>query len=162
MMNTWSTMPPPGIDPHVWNEAVTVAYNAHGNVCYSPDAVPLEEMRRLREDMETKSQGPINLDTLDWLWTRLAYTGPHGLKYSTQMRPLGDEMRDAVIARTLPTGSRLQPSRDHFLIASFPPLTQIANGTNHPLPRTENALSAQMHPIWEGFSKPVRSGEVAN
>jgi hypothetical protein len=103
IMTDWRSYPPPGVDPHDWNEAITIVYNAHGNVCYLPDEVPLEEMRRLREDMETKSQGPINLDTLDWLWWRLGQTGPHGAKYA-----------------------------------------------------------AQMHPIWEGFSEPVRSSVIEN
>jgi hypothetical protein len=120
IMTDWGTTPPPGVDPHVWNEAVTVAYNAHGAVCYLPDRVSLEEMRRLREDMETKSQGPINLDTLDWLWTRLGQTGPHGLQYTTQMRPHWDEMRDGVISHTLPASSRLQATSNHFRIASLP------------------------------------------
>jgi len=97
-VDSWRENPPAQIDRHIWQEVVTTVHNALGNVCFTPNEISIEEMRRLRAEVETKSREPITAETLDWLWWRLGKTGPHGAKYVTQMQPLWDETREALRA----------------------------------------------------------------
>src|SRR3954468_14531783 len=50
----WEGRPPPRIDAHHWEGAWVVAYNGFGNVCFSPDHVSLQEMQRLKADIQAK------------------------------------------------------------------------------------------------------------
>jgi hypothetical protein len=98
IVESWQA-PPADADPVQWGAAWETAYNAVGNVCFTPEQVNPEEMVRLREDVERRNQKPVNLETLAWLWSRLAQTGPHGNDYITRMQPLWDE---AVAASATP------------------------------------------------------------
>ncbi len=42
---------------------------------------------RLRDDLARRFAGPIDRDTLTWIWDRLARTGPHGTRYVERFRP---------------------------------------------------------------------------
>lgn len=60
---------------------------AFANVCYSPGHVTLSELKQLNDDLGTKLQGSVDMQTVDWIWQRLAATGPHGAQYSAQFEP---------------------------------------------------------------------------
>ena len=60
---------------------------AYGNVCFSPDHVSLAELKRLNEDVRLKLETNVDLDTADWIWRRLAETGPHGAQYVAKFEP---------------------------------------------------------------------------
>jgi hypothetical protein len=95
-VNSWRDNAPAQIDRHIWQEVVTTLYNALGNVCFTPNEISIDEMRRLRAEVEGKSREPITVETLDWLWWRLGKTGSHGAEYIRQMQPLWDEAREAL------------------------------------------------------------------
>jgi hypothetical protein len=52
--------------------------SAYYHTCMVHDGIPVPELYRLRDDIRLKSEGPVGLDTLDWLLDRLAKTGPVG------------------------------------------------------------------------------------
>jgi hypothetical protein len=72
---------PPGMSPSVWECAWEWTSTAYGNVCFSEEHVRIEEMYRLRDELIPKLRGPIDPQTLVWIWARLAQTGPHGKRY---------------------------------------------------------------------------------
>lgn len=72
---------PNTINPSVWDCARGAVKTAYANICFSPEHTSTAEMYRLRDDLEVKLQGPIDLETLRWLWARLGQTGPHGKQY---------------------------------------------------------------------------------
>lgn len=80
-----------GVSPTVWECAQVWTVTAYGNVCFSPEHVATAEMYRLRDDLERKLAGPVDLDTLTWIWDRLARTGPSGKRYVERFRPLLEE-----------------------------------------------------------------------
>lgn len=93
VVETWRA-PPADADPARWEAAWQTAYNAVGNVCFTPEHITREELTCLREDVERQDQLPLSFDTLAWLWSRLAQTGPHGQEYITRMQPLWDEVEE--------------------------------------------------------------------
>lgn len=96
IVEVWQRQPPPGVDGHVWQEVCKLGGIAVGNVCFTPRHVSLEEIEALRADVAAKDAAPIDADTLQWLWDRLAATGPHGQRYTRRMQPMWDEAMDAV------------------------------------------------------------------
>lgn len=91
IVETWRTTPPEA-DPDYWEAGWGTVYNALGNVCFTKDHVSQEEMEKLYQDVKAKDAEPNSWDRLEWLWYRLAKTGPHGRKYIDQMQPLWDEV----------------------------------------------------------------------
>jgi hypothetical protein len=87
----WEGRPPLGIDEHRWQETWGLAYNGYGNVCFTSNHVSLQEMKRLKADIQEKMQQPATMARLRWFWDRLGETGPHGKQYIKQMTPLMDE-----------------------------------------------------------------------
>ena len=45
-------------------------------------------MKRINNDLDTKLQGNVDIDTVDWIWHRLAATGPHGAQYVAKFEPI--------------------------------------------------------------------------
>jgi hypothetical protein len=43
-------------------------------------------MYRLREDLEVKLKGNVDLGTLRWIWHRLGDTGPYGKRYTERYK----------------------------------------------------------------------------
>ena len=78
---------PENLDSKVWEEAVGWAITAHANVCFSESHVPIDELRRFRADLEKRLDGEVDLATVDWIWQRLAETGPHGRQYREKFEP---------------------------------------------------------------------------
>jgi len=75
------------VSPAVWECASDWTITAYGNICFSPEHVETAEMYRLRDELNGKLGGFIDLDTLIWIWDRLAKTGPHGKQYIERYRP---------------------------------------------------------------------------
>jgi hypothetical protein len=82
---------PKGVDAAVWACAHRWTVTAYGNVCSSPEYVPAAEMDRLRDDLDRKLSGNVDVDTLAWIWDRLAQTGPYGSRYVERFRPQFEE-----------------------------------------------------------------------
>ncbi len=80
---------PSGTSSTEWDVASEWAVTAYHNVCFSADHVRLDELRRFRVDVEAKCspQAEIRITTIDWIWQRLAETGPHGKQYVGRFRP---------------------------------------------------------------------------
>ena len=72
---------PEGVSPELWDFKVTWASIAFCNICFSEGHAPYEEMCRLERELDVRLQAPIDLQFFDWLWERLAQTGPHGRRY---------------------------------------------------------------------------------
>ena len=90
VVEKWCT-PPSDVDRDYWEHGWVTVSNAIGNVCFTKDQVPVEEMERLYRDVVAQDDQPHTWQRLEWLWYRLAETGPHGRKYINQMQPLWDE-----------------------------------------------------------------------
>ena len=60
---------------------------AYANVCFSEGHVTLDALKSFVKDVEAKFKGPVDLSTVDWLWERLAATGPHGKQYRERFEP---------------------------------------------------------------------------
>ncbi len=72
---------PPDVPLPVWNEAVGATRTVCVNVCAGPSHINLVEFERFCAELERKLEGPVDLDTLDWIVARLARTGDHGERY---------------------------------------------------------------------------------
>jgi hypothetical protein len=77
---------PVNISERAWEEGVGWTITAHVNVCLSPGHTSYEAMDRYGRDLDEKLNGAVDADTLDWIWDRLAETGPHGKSYTTRFR----------------------------------------------------------------------------
>src|SRR4051794_6873902 len=82
---------PTGISPTEWDCALGWTVTAYCNVCFSPGHVGTPEMYRLRDDLARKLDRRIGVDTLAWIWDRLAQTGPHGKQYVERNLPQFEE-----------------------------------------------------------------------
>lgn len=78
---------PNSINPCTWDCAHTWVINAYCNICFSTEHTSTAEMYRLRDDLEGKLHGRIDLGTLKWIWHRLSETGPHGKRYTEEFEP---------------------------------------------------------------------------
>lgn len=87
---------PADVNQDTWNWATTWAVNAYGNVCYSPEAVSIDELKQFRADLEEQLRGPVDLATVDWIWNRLGRTGPYGLSYQHRFEPEYREVLDGI------------------------------------------------------------------
>lgn len=84
---------PAGIDPQSWENLTTLTDIGFGNVFFSPQHASYTEMLRFQADLEERLRRdkPIRVETLRWIWKRLAETGPHGKDYSERMVLLFEE-----------------------------------------------------------------------
>ena len=78
---------PNSIASGTWDCAHGWVITAYCNICFSPEHTTTAEMYRLREDLEKKLNGKIDLGTLRWTWIRLGETGPHGKQYIERFEP---------------------------------------------------------------------------
>lgn len=78
---------PQGTNPSHWECASSWTVTAYANVCFSEEHVTVEEMHRLRDDLQAKLQEVPSKDMLVWIWDRLARTGPHGREYVARFKP---------------------------------------------------------------------------
>lgn len=72
---------PPAVPKKSWDEATDRVVAAYHNVCFSESHVPFNELVRFNHDAKVKLGGEVDIHSIEWIWTRLAETGPHGRKY---------------------------------------------------------------------------------
>lgn len=70
-----------------WDCAHAWVVTAYCNICFSTEHTTTAEMYRLRDDLDRKLTGPVNLETLKWIWDRLGETGHHGKQYTEHYEP---------------------------------------------------------------------------
>jgi hypothetical protein len=90
---------PPDVDERTWEMASGWAITAYCNVCFSPEHVSHDELRRFRADLEGRLREPVDLATVDWVWDRLGRTGPRGRSYQQRFEPLYRESLEAMRPR---------------------------------------------------------------
>ena len=78
---------PDKVGAKVWEVATGWAITAYENVCFSEEHTSFCELRRFRVDFEKRLAGDVDLATTDWIWQRLAGTGPHGQHYRRKFEP---------------------------------------------------------------------------
>jgi hypothetical protein len=76
---------PGSVPPAVWDCALGETVIAFDNVGMRVGQGDVA--RRLRDDLERKLAGKVDLETLDWIWDRLSESGPHGRRYVGRFRP---------------------------------------------------------------------------
>jgi hypothetical protein len=78
---------PQGVQPSRWKSAVRLTASVHFNAFHLWDPPPIEEAYRLRDEQMPKLRGPVDIQTLDRLWERLARTGVDGKHVADYLRP---------------------------------------------------------------------------
>ena len=81
LVNSLEHRRPSDVEPETWEAASGWTSNAYANICFSPDAVSLSELKRFTADLERELGKQVDLETTAWIWRRLAQTGPHGKQY---------------------------------------------------------------------------------
>ena len=78
---------PVTVPKKTWDDATGWAITAYHNVCFSETHVTLDELVRFNHDARIKLAENIDLHSIDWVWKRLAETGPHGQRYFDKFSP---------------------------------------------------------------------------
>jgi len=86
---------PESVPTKTWDDATGWAITAYHNVCFSETHVTFDELVRFNHDAKMKLAGNVHLISIDWVWERLAETGPHGQRYFEKFEP---EYRSLVYA----------------------------------------------------------------
>lgn len=94
---------PEGVPNPTWEEATGWAITAYANVCFSEEHVTFDELVRFNHDARMELAGDVNMQTIDWVWARLAKTGPHGQRYVDKFEP---EYRSLVYGASSQDSSR--------------------------------------------------------
>ena len=63
---------PQGVSPSTWVRTVNWTTLCQFNVCYGTDRTSIDDLYRLREDLNPKLRGPVDVETLEWMWDRLS------------------------------------------------------------------------------------------
>ena len=79
---------PEKVSVEAWEVALGWTITAYENVCFSESSVRIDELRRFRAEIEKRLAGEVDLSTTDWIWQRLAGTGPQGQLYRKKFEPL--------------------------------------------------------------------------
>jgi len=88
------------VPTETWENATNWATVAYQNICFSDGHVPLKELKEFVHDAEVELNGMVDLNAVDWVWTRLAETGPHGKEYRDDWEP---EYRMTVYGESIET-----------------------------------------------------------
>ena len=86
---------PQGVHPSRWKSAVRLTATVHFNTFHLWHPPPIEEVYRLRAELLPKLRGPVDIQTLDWTWERLARSGVDGKRSRRQTRARIPEMLPA-------------------------------------------------------------------
>lgn len=78
---------PETVPKKTWDDATGWAITAYHNVCFSETHVTFDELVRFNHDARMKLAGNVDLHSIDWVWKRLAETGPHGQRYFDKFEP---------------------------------------------------------------------------
>jgi hypothetical protein len=75
---------PRGVNPAKWKSAVKLTAVAHFNAFHLWHPPPMLELYRLRDELMAKLRGPVDIQTLEWTWARIARTGIDGKRITDQ------------------------------------------------------------------------------
>jgi hypothetical protein len=75
---------PRGVNPANWKSAVKLTAVAHFNAFHLFHPPTIEELYRSRDELMAKLRGPVDLQTLEWTWARIARTGIDGKSITDQ------------------------------------------------------------------------------
>lgn len=78
---------PETIPKKTWEDATGWASISYNNVCFSESHVAFDELVRFNHDARLQLEGNVGLHSIDWVWERLAETGPHGKRYFEIFHP---------------------------------------------------------------------------
>lgn len=92
---------PESVSSKTWNAATGWAITAYVNVCFSREHVAYDQLTRFNREVEERLSGRVDLKTIDWIWTRLSETGPHGQRYVLTFEP---QYREEVYEEKVPGG----------------------------------------------------------
>ena len=87
IVESLQTRCPPNVAPKTWDDATGWAITAYHNICFSAEHVPLESLKRFTHDAEDKLAGRVDLDSVNWVWSRLAECSAHGEHYRDRFEP---------------------------------------------------------------------------
>jgi hypothetical protein len=91
MIDALTTRAPEGVSSAVWTCAVKQTMACQFNVCFASEPAPsAEELYDLREELDRKLLGTVDLKTLEWMWDRYAQMGPAGGHAVRACRPSFD------------------------------------------------------------------------
>jgi hypothetical protein len=71
---------PPGVSPSDWACAVRATVMCQVALCFGDDPISIEDLYRLRADLAPALRGPVDLETLEWIWGRFARTSPEAAR----------------------------------------------------------------------------------
>ena len=78
---------PTNVPANTWDDATAWAMTAYHNICFSAEHVPLESLKDFINDAEDKLAGPVDLNSVDWVWSRLAECSSSGEQYRDRFEP---------------------------------------------------------------------------
>ena len=78
---------PANVPAKTWDDATSWAVTAYHNICFSAEHVSLESLKDFIDDAEDELAGPIDLDSVDWVWSRLSECSPLGEQYRDRFEP---------------------------------------------------------------------------
>lgn len=78
---------PPTITRRQWQNVVSWTLNAHGNCLQFAQNLPQSERDRFLTQLRQRLQGPVELETVDWIWDEIMRLTPNGRRYSDRWRP---------------------------------------------------------------------------
>lgn len=97
--------PPPNVKrPGAWRAAVDQTTTAIGNILHSPTMVDKQRLLQFEQKLKSKLAGPIDVNTILWIWDQLAQFGPFARNYVADYKPITQRYLDSAI-----TGERIRP-----------------------------------------------------
>ncbi|QDV23097.1 hypothetical protein [Aureliella helgolandensis] len=78
---------PPDVSAQKWDSAINWTRTAYDNVFFSVDSVATDEVAKFTSEASKKFAKEVGIETLDWVWERLAQTGLRGKNYVARFRP---------------------------------------------------------------------------
>ena len=84
---------PAGANRRGWGEGIGWTVTAHCNIFFAPSPDTYDAMSRFGRALDEKVQGEVDVNAIEWLWDRLAESGPDGKRYTDNFR---SSMREAL------------------------------------------------------------------
>jgi hypothetical protein len=89
---------PSGVHRSRWKSAVRLTAFAHFNAFHLWHPPPIEEAYRLRAELMPKLRDPVDMQTLAWIWDRVAQTSVDGKDVTVR---LGSEFQRCFAPETI-------------------------------------------------------------
>jgi hypothetical protein len=84
---------PPEVSRARWDHIVSWTLNAHANCCSIRGAVIADERGPFADELERRLRGPVDLETIDWIWDEFERISIYGKQYSDCWRPTRPQRR---------------------------------------------------------------------